>query len=235
MEKWEALLNERLANHQIILNDQQLNQFAKYADLLIEWNQKMNLTAIDSIEEIYEKHFYDCLLSSFDIDYHGSLADVGSGAGFPGVVLKIVYPQLQLSIIEPLGKRCTFLKVLCETLGLSDVTIINERSEDYARDHREGFDFVTARAVANLSMLVELCGALVAKGGYFIALKGEQGEVEAKAAQQAVKLMGLKLVNTALRTYSGNMRVNLIYLKEKVTPAKYPRSFAKIKKQHLGE
>ena len=111
----------------IVLNDQQQQQFDEYAQMLVEWNKKMNLTAITEIDEIYEKHFLDSLLPSFDMEINGSFCDVGAGAGFPSIPLKIVYPQLKVTIVETLGKRITFLNALCEKLGLKDVALVHAR------------------------------------------------------------------------------------------------------------
>ena len=169
---------DALGKQGIVLNDQQQQQFDEYAQMLVEWNKKMNLTAITEIDEIYEKHFLDSLLPSFDMEINGSFCDVGAGAGFPSIPLKIVYPQLKVTIVETLGKRITFLNALCEKLGLKDVVLVHARAEDYAKEHRESFDIVSARAVANLPMLSELCIPLVKLNGTFLALKGANGDEE---------------------------------------------------------
>ena len=233
MEKFEVRFIELLKEHNIELIDKQIKQFKKYADLLIEWNEKMNLTAIKDYDGIYEKHFYDCLLASFEFKYAGNLCDVGAGAGFPSIVLKIVYPELNVTIVEPLNKRCTFLKMLVNSLELDNVEIVNERSEDFAKVKRESFDIVTARAVANLNMLSELCIPLVKVGGYFIAMKGSNGNEEANEAKGAIKLLGCVNEAALVQGYGDNTRINLIYKKVTATPSKYPRMFAKIKKNPL--
>lgn len=233
MENWEITFINELAKNNIELTDKQLKQFQLYADTLIEWNKKMNLTAIDDYEGIYMKHFYDCLVSSFNFDYHGSLCDVGAGAGFPSIVLKIVFPELKVTIIEPLQKRCRFLTHLIEVLELRDVEIINGRAEDVAKQKRESFDLVTARAVANLVMLSELCIPLVKKDGYFIALKGNNGHNENDEAIFAINKLGCKLEKEEVVNYQDNTRVNLFYKKVKSTPKQFPRMFAKIKKEPL--
>lgn len=218
----------------ITLSEWQKQQFSIYKDMLVEWNQKMNLTAIVDEDEIYEKHFLDSILPSFDINIKGSFCDVGAGAGFPSIPLKIVYPELKITIVETLGKRVTFLKALCEALKLDDVACVHARAEDYAKQYRESFDFVSARAVANLPVLSELCIPLVKMNGYFIAMKGANGEEEASLAQKAITTQGCKEVQRNFKTLSdGSKRVNFVYQKVKPTPNKYPRAFAKIKKNPL--
>lgn len=218
----------------ITLSAWQIEQFSIYKDMLVEWNQKMNLTAIVDEDEIYEKHFLDSILPSFDINIKGSFCDVGAGAGFPSIPLKIVYPELKVTIVETLGKRITFLKALCEALQLDDVACVHARAEDYAKQYRETFDFVSARAVANLPVLSELCIPLVKMNGYFIAMKGANGEEEASLAQKAITTLGCKEIRKNFKQLSdGSKRVNFVYQKIKPTPNKYPRAFAKIKKNPL--
>lgn len=227
-------LKEICANKGFPLTDRMVEQFDLYAKLLQEWNQKINLTAIDEYEDIIEKHFYDSLLIMFQHKLSGRLADVGSGAGFPSLPLKIVDPTLEIVIIETLQKRCNFLNEVVKQLGLENVTIINARAEDYAKDHRESFDIVTARAVANLSMLSELCIPLVKMDGVFIALKAMDAYNEEQKASKALKILGVERINAYEDHLSdGSLRVNLVYKKVSATPKKYPRMFAKIKKQPL--
>lgn len=233
LESYELNLYDTLKNKGIILSESQLYQFRKYADLLIEWNAKMNLTAITEKDEIYIKHFLDCILPSFQNEIKGSLCDVGAGAGFPSIPLKIVYPELSITILEPLNKRCLFLNTLVKELNLEDVHIKNVRAEDYAKDHRECFDVVSARAVANLTMLSELCIPLVKVNGTFLAMKGSSGLEELENANYAVQVLGCKLVKEDSYELDGAKRVNLAFIKSKKTPMKYPRMFAKIKKEPL--
>lgn len=218
----------------INLSAPQLEQFRKYAELLIEWNEKMNLTAIVELEEIYEKHFFDCLLISSVTKIEGSLCDVGAGAGFPSIPLKIAFPQLKVTILEPLGKRVIFLKELCKQLGLANVECINARAEDYAMDHRETFDIVSARAVANLQILSELCIPLVKKDGYFIAMKGSLGHIEQQEAQKAIGILGAQFESEQeIVLKDQSKRLNILYKKIKNTPTLYPRPYGKIKKRPL--
>lgn len=218
----------------IELDERKQKQFHQYALLLQEWNKKMNLTAIDDLDGIYEKHFLDSILPSLHVLIQGSLCDVGAGAGFPGIPLKIVFPDLSLTIVEPLGKRVTFLKEVVRVLELEGVTIYNVRSEDHAQEFRETYDIVTARAVANLNMLSELCIPLVKENGYFLAMKGDKGMIEMENAAGAVKLLGCELEKVdEQQLVDGSKRINLLYRKMKSTPKKYPRKFALIKKSPL--
>lgn len=218
----------------VVLSGLQLQQFFDYASMLIEWNQKMNLTAISNLDEIYEKHFLDSILPSFDTKIEGSFCDVGAGAGFPSIPLKIVYPHLQVTIVETLGKRVTFLNALCAKLGFDDVTCVHARAEDYAIEHRESFDIVSARAVANLRMLSELCIPLVKPHGIFLALKGANGDEEYTLAKKAIQVLGCNMKQRDERQLSdGSSRVNFVFEKIKETPKKYPRAFAQIKKNPL--
>ncbi len=232
-ENYLENFKEQLQNHGVCLSDQQLKQFAEYAQLLQEWNQKMNLTAITDVADIYEKHFLDSILPSFDTLITGKLCDVGAGAGFPSIPLKIVYPQLSVTIVEPLGKRISFLTALTRELGLS-VELINERAEDHASDRREYYDFVTARAVANLAMLSELCIPLVKLKGTFLAMKGSAGTEEYYEAEAGIQKLGCRLAHTYTNTLQdGSKRINLEFYKEHITPKQYPRPFASIKKHPL--
>lgn len=217
----------------IAVSDRQKEQFHQYAKMLVEWNEKMNLTAITDEDEIYEKHFLDSILPSFDMNINGSFCDVGAGAGFPSIPLKIMYPDLQVTIVETLGKRVNFLNALCKELDIN-VDCVHARAEDYAKDHRESFDFVSARAVANLPVLSELCIPLVKLDGYFIAMKGANGDEELLLAEKAITLLGCKEVQRNHKQLSdGSKRVNFVFQKIKPTPKKYPRAFAQIKKNPL--
>lgn len=217
----------------ITLTSRQEQQFKDYAAMLQEWNQKMNLTAITEENAIYEKHFYDSILPFVDRKELMHLCDVGAGAGFPSIPLKIIFPAWKVTIVEPLHKRIQFLKALCETLSV-DVTLENIRAEDFAKQHREQFDLVTARAVANLPVLSELCIPLVKVNGIFLAMKGANGNEEASLARNAIQCLGCKLSKRMETELSdGSKRVNLIYEKIKKTPKQYPRAFSQIKKHPL--
>ena len=225
----ENIFIENLLKEQITLTDTMKDQFRLYAKLLQEYNEKINLTSIVETAEIYEKHFYDSLLLNRLVKLEGSLCDVGSGAGFPGIPCKIVFPELELTIIEPLKKRCVFLETLCSELGIK-VNIINGRAEEITYK----YDIVTARAVANLRILAELCIPLVRVDGHFIAMKGSQGEQEKKEAQKATTFLGCKLEREdVIQLPNEATRVNILYKKVKETPKGYPRMYAKIKKKPL--
>ena len=190
----------------IVLSEKQIKQFEKYYEILVEWNEKMNLTAITDREGVYLKHFYDSLTIAFDFPFSNqTICDVGAGAGFPSVPLKIVYPELNVTIVDSLNKRITFLNHLFKELELDHIQAVASRAEDFCKDHRESFDIVMARAVARLNILDELCLPLVKKDGYFLSLKGDQNDY----------------------------RHNIVIKKVKSTPAKYPRNYGQIKKKPL--
>lgn len=217
----------------IELSEKQLQQYEIYAKMLVEWNEKMNLTAITDIDQIYERHFLDSILPAFETTLQGSICDVGAGAGFPSIPLKILLPELKVTIVETLGKRITFLKALCEALDI-EVELVNARSEEYALQKRESFDYVTARAVANLSMLAELCIPLVKVDGIFLALKGSAALEELEKGQKAITILGCKLENTYIHDFKDHGKhINLHFRKIKACDKKYPRAFAKIKKNPL--
>ena len=157
----------------IMLSSKQLEQLDKYYHLLVEWNEKINLTRIIEENDVYLKHFYDSLTLSRVIDLNNSLklCDIGTGAGFPGIVLKIVFPNLKITLVDSLLKRIKFLNVVITTLGLTDIETIHSRAEDYVKFHKEEFDIVTSRAVSRLINLLEYSTPLVKKGGYFIPMK----------------------------------------------------------------
>ena len=225
---------EELNNHGIRLEQRQIEQFREYAAFLKEYNEKINLTAITETEEIYEKHFYDSLLLAFHSKMEGSLVDVGTGAGFPGVVLKIAFPDLRVILIEPLKKRCVFLNELIAKLGLKDIEVINDRGEDYSLLYREEYDFVTARAVTNLSALIEICGAMVKVGGYFVALRALSGQKEISEAKNAIAKMGFKIEDVLEEKLSdGSIRVIGYLRKDKASPLKFPRNYSMIKRKPL--
>lgn len=218
----------------IELNEDSLQKFDRYAELLTEWNQKMNLTAITRYEEILEKHFYDSLLASECTAMEGKLCDVGAGAGFPSIPLKIAFPELDVTILEPINKRCIFLNEVIQQLSLEGIRVINSRAEDAAKELRESFDLVTARAVANLRVLSELCIPLVKVGGIFLAMKGAQGKIEDEEASKAIKSLGCrKSSERCVQLKDESERVNLVYIKMKSTPPQYPRMYSKIKKNPL--
>ena len=222
------------AAHGLVLNDQQIDQFERYFQLLVEWNEKMNLTAITQREEVYLKHFYDCLMVLWNMpleDYALQLCDVGAGAGFPSIPLKIAHPELQVTIVDSLQKRLTFIEHLAEELGLEGVSCVHGRAEDVGQNpaYRGQFDIVTARAVASLNVLAEYCLPLVKIGGQFLALKAQKSDQELEEARAAIRILGAKLIKVTedqLPVEAADRRYILIQ-KTKETPNKYPRKAGK--------
>ena len=221
-EQFRKLLQEK----GILLTDRQMEQFAMYYQLLVEWNEKMNLTALTSIEDVYLKHFYDSVLLELPEETH-TLCDVGSGAGFPSIPLKIVYPELEVTIVDSLNKRITFLNHLVEALELEGVACYHDRAELFGQNKqfRGQFDVVTARAVAKLSVLSEFCLPLVKKQGYFIALKASNSDEEVEEAKNAITVLGGKIEKdeSCDLPFDAGTRHLLHIRKAKETPNKYPR------------
>ncbi|MDP4161498.1 MAG: 16S rRNA (guanine(527)-N(7))-methyltransferase RsmG [Bacillota bacterium] len=220
---------QMLADKGINLTAAQLEQYETYYETLVEWNEKMNLTAITDKGEVYLKHFYDSITAAFYFDFTKPLhiCDVGAGAGFPSIPIKIAFPHIEVTIVDSLNKRITFLNHLADVLHLDKVHFIHDRAETFGvkPGHREAYEVVTARAVARLSVLSELCLPLVKVGGCFIAMKAANAMEEASAGQKAVTLLGGKVENTF--TFSlpieESERNIMIIRKEKQTPKKYPR------------
>lgn len=210
----------------IELTNEQIDKFFNYKNLLQEWNKKMNLTAIVDDEEIILKHFIDSLTIEKYISKDSSIIDVGTGAGFPGIPLKIVREDIELTLLDSLNKRITFLNEVISINNLQKVRCIHGRAEDVSRETsmREKFDYATARAVANLSTLSELCLPFVKVGGKFICMKGNNIE-EVEEAQKAIEVLGGKIVSIEKLTLpnSGIERNVIIIEKIKQTPKQYPR------------
>jgi 16S rRNA (guanine527-N7)-methyltransferase len=225
MKQFEDGLKEKGIN----LTPQQLDQFDMYYKTLVEWNEKMNLTAITEKEEVYLKHFYDSITAAFYFDFSKPLhlCDVGAGAGFPSIPLKIVFPHLEITIVDSLNKRITFLHHLAEVLKLEKVHFIHDRAETFGVNptHRESYDIVTARAVARLSVLSELCLPLVKVGGHFIAMKAAHAKEELEIGKKAISILGGKVEKTFVFTLpiEESERNIVVIKKEKQTPKKYPR------------
>lgn len=208
----------------------------RYYQLIIEYNQKFNLTTITEETEVYYKHFYDALLITNVIKLDDqSLCDVGSGLGVPGIVLKICFPKLQLSIVEANQKKCQFLKTVINDLKLQDVHIINQRVETFAHQYREIFDLVVARAVASLNILNEICLPLVKISGKFIAYKALNVNSELDNINTGLSLLGGSLIKQNSYQLPNNYgtRNLLIFQKNKLTPLKYPRPYQEIKNKPL--
>lgn len=232
------LLLNFIKDYKITLTENQYEQFQKYFELLVEWNEKMNLTAITDESGVALKHFADSLslLNFVDISQNSTLADVGTGAGFPGVVLKIARPDIRLTLIDSLNKRLVFLNEVCSQLGI-DAELIHSRAEDGARDEklRESFDFVASRAVARMNVLSEYCLPYVKVGGAFCAMKGAQANEEFKESLNAINTLGGKLENKYFFELpeNGGERAIAVVRKVRNTPQKYPRQSGKIKAKAL--
>jgi 16S rRNA (guanine527-N7)-methyltransferase len=225
IEQFAANLREK----GISLSRQQLGQFEIYFETLVEWNEKMNLTAITDKAEVYLKHFYDSITASFYFDFTKPfhLCDVGAGAGFPSIPLKIVFPHIEVTIVDSLNKRISFLNHLAKELKLENVHFIHDRAETFGvnPNFRENFEVVTARAVARMSVLSELCLPLVKVGGHFIAMKAAHAKDELEIGQKAISILGGRLedMHTFTLPMEESERNILIIKKEKQTPKKYPR------------
>ena len=217
----------------IDLTEEQLKKLEHFYELLISWNEKMNLTRITEKEEVYLKHFYDSLTLTKVVDLKDveTLCDVGSGAGFPGIVLKIVFPNLKITLIDSLQKRVNYLNAISKELELKDIVAIHTRCEDYAKINREKFDIVTARAVANLKVLSELCIPMVKVNGYFIAMKANV-EDEIKESKNILNELSSKIeeVNEFNLPKEESKRTLIKIKKTKETNIKYPRTIDKIRK-----
>ena len=231
-------LQNYIKDYKITLTENQYEQFQKYFELLAEWNEKMNLTAITDESGVALKHFADSLslLNFVDIPQNSSLADVGTGAGFPGVVLKIARPDIKLTLIDSLNKRLVFLGEVCAQLGI-EAELIHSRAEDGARDEklRESLDFAVSRAVARMNVLSEYCLPYVKVGGAFCAMKGAQAYEEFKESLNAINTLGGKLEKKYFFELpeNGGERAIAVVRKVKNTPQKYPRQSGKIKAKAL--
>ena len=222
---------QELSKRNFKLNEKQINQFNQYFTSLIETNKKVNLTRITEKDEVYLKHFWDSItpLFTFGSVLKGAdtLCDVGAGAGFPSIPLKIMLPELKVTIVDSLGKRLNFLQGLITQLNLKNVTLVHGRAEDVGQNkqYREQFDVVTARAVANMAVLSEYCLPLIKESGNFIALKGPKAEDELRSAQKALKVLGGKVIAVKELQLPRSTEERTLILIEKVqaTPKKYPR------------
>lgn len=224
----EQQFKDALSEKGIELTAEQLTQFRTYFEELVEWNEKMNLTAITDQPSVYLKHFYDSVTAAFYLDFTKPMkvCDVGAGAGFPSIPLKICFPHIEVTIVDSLNKRIQFLTHLSDKLGLSGVQFVHARAEDFGQsEHRATYDLVTARAVARLPVLAELCVPLVKNGGLFAAMKAASAQDELKDAKKALEKLGVKNENV----YSFKLPIEeseryiQVFRKFKDTPKKYPR------------
>ncbi len=222
----------------IELDSVMISRLNTYGNLLLEWNEKINLTAITEPEAVLYKHFYDCILflKHNKIENGASLIDVGTGAGFPGMVLKIVRPDIDVTLLDSLNKRLIFLNEVIENLGLKGIKTVHMRAEEAGKSkaHRGAYDIVTARAVAAMPVLLEYCAPLAKQGGCFVAMKGPSAAEELERCHQAVKLLGVAEPTIVCETLTGNeTRAFVNFKKISQTPPKYPRKPADISKQPL--
>ncbi len=217
----------------IMLSSYQLDQLDKYYHLLIEWNEKINLTRIIEEKEVYLKHFYDSLTLAKIIDLNNNLklCDIGTGAGFPGIVLKIVFPNLQITLLDSLQKRINFLDVVIKELGLTNINTVHARAEEYAKNHREEYDVVTSRAVAHLKVLSELCIPMLKVGGHFIPMKANVDE-ELEESKDILKKLAASI--STIKNFNlpieNSVRNIIIIKKLDKTNIKFPRRYSEIKK-----
>lgn len=223
------LLNNACSNEGLSFDEDKYNKFIKYKDMLKEWNEKINLTAITDDEAIIKKHFIDSLkIFRFSkLKESKRIIDIGTGAGFPGIPMKIIMPEIEVVLLDSLNKRVNFLNEVISALNLKGITSVHGRAEDFAREvnYREKFDAVVSRAVANMAVLSELCIPYVKKNGYFIALKGPAVEEEIKDASKAINVLGGVLQETIEVTVEGtDLNHNLVVVKKtKETTKDYPR------------
>ena len=240
-------LREKFREINIELTDKQVEQFEKYYELLIEWNNVMNLTAITEKEDVILKHFVDsisiCLFDEFNFNEKVNkqnivrVIDIGTGAGFPGIPLKIVYPQLKVVLLDSLNKRIKYLNTVIEELGLTDIRAIHGRAEDFAKkdEYREKYDLCVSRAVSNLATLSEYCLPYVMEGKYFVPYKSQKLNEEVQMAKKAISVMGAKIIcQHKFKLLDTDMERSFLCIKKiKKTPNKYPRGGNKPAKEPI--
>ena len=225
----EEILRQGINGFGIEASDQMINDLKTYREILVDWNQKMNLTGIEEEREVFIKHFLDSIsaVSNGYIKNGISLIDVGTGAGFPGLPLKICLRDIKLTLLDSLNKRINFLQEVSNTVNLEDVEFIHGRAEDFGKDskYREQFDVATARAVAGLPILMEFCVPFVKLGGYFVCLKGPNANLELEESQKAMEVLGLEFIEKIdIELPNEELKHNiLVFKKVKNTPEKYPR------------
>ena len=237
MSEFQKILTDTLSAFDIVLTENHLAQLKQYYELLIEWNEKMNLTALTAPEDVALKHFADSLLllRYCDIEKEARVIDVGTGAGFPGMVIKIARPDIQLTLLDSLQKRLGFLDEVCNELGFDDVELIHSRAEDGSRTElRDSFDIAVSRAVASLNTLCEYDMPYVKVGGRFIAMKGKEAQEEMAAAENAIHTLGGELLQKHDFILGEAGERSIIEIKKiAATPDAYPRRSKHIKNKPL--
>ena len=227
---------EELRLLRIDLTTKQETQLNRYYELLVEWNERMNLTGITEKNQVYLKHFYDSatLKKVIDLNQVTTLCDVGTGAGFPGLVLKILFPKLKVTLVDSLQKRIHFLDQVIQELELVDIQTVHARAEEFAKEHVEEYDVVTARAVATLPILLEYCMPMVKKEGYFIPMKANAKE-ELEQSIHALQVLhgNVEEVQEFSLPIEESHRTLVKIKKEKSCPLKYPRKYSEMKKRPL--
>lgn len=232
----EQILKEGFAGYGLSVSEEMVGKYRSYCDFLLETNKVMNLTAIEGEDETARLHFLDCAALLGFVPFSGKkMIDIGTGAGFPGLALKIAQPDIRLTLLDSLDKRITFLKNTCERLELADVACVHARAEEIPSGFREGFDIAASRAVARLNVLAELCLPYVKEGGVFIAMKGPEVDEELEEAKPAIKSLGGKTGAVKKYTIPGTDIVHSAVLIRKIsaTPERFPRKWAQIKKKPL--
>ena len=233
------ILRQGIEDFGIEASDKMLADFQKYKEILVEWNQKMNLTGIEDEKEVFIKHFLDSIsaVSKGYIKNGMSLIDVGTGAGFPGMPLRICLPELKVTLLDSLNKRINFLQEVANQIDIDDIEFIHGRAEDFGKDenYRECFDIATARAVAGLPALMEFCVPFVKVGGYFVCLKGPNANLELEESKKAMEALGLEYIEKIdIKLPEIDLDHNiLVFKKVKNTPSKYPRKAGKVTKNPI--
>lgn len=232
----EQILKNGFAELGIVPDEKSTARYIEYYEFLEERNRVMNLTAISGAEDVARLHFLDCAALLKLAEFSGKrVIDVGTGAGFPGLALKIAQPDMELTLLDSLNKRIDFLRETCDKLCLTDVECIHTRAEEAPPEHRAAYDIAVSRAVARLNVLCEMCLPFVKVGGVFIAMKGPECAQEAAEAEEAIHILGAKLRDTVQYTVPGTDIVHAAVIIEKTKPThpKYPRKWAQIKKKPL--
>lgn len=231
----KELFIKELANINININDKQLDQLEKYYEILVTENDKYNLTSITNKEDVYLKHFYDSATLSKIIDLKDqSLCDIGTGAGFPGMVLKILFPELKITLVDATLKKCNFLELVIKELDLTNIEVLNKRAEEFSKEIREQYDIVTSRAVAPLKHLLEYSIPLVKVNGTYIAMKSDITK-ELDGISKYEEKLSIKQENmiTFNLPIENSLRTLISYKKLKITNPIYPRKYSEIKKKSL--